>query len=90
MNIGYACLAVGVHGLKLRTCTIKNATDEVLINLIQSNLESLNNVLEYNIKTGIKLFRISSDTIPFGSHPVNTVKWWEILGVKGTGLTTHD
>lgn len=82
MSIGYACHAVGVPGTKQRTCTIKNAAPDTLINIIQSNLESLDNILDYNIKNGIKLFRISSDIIPFGSHPVNTVKWWEIYRDK--------
>ena len=82
MNIGYACLTVGVPGIKQRTCRIKNATPDVLLSLIQSNIEALDKILNYNIKNGIKLFRISSDIIPFGSHPVNTVKWWEIFNDK--------
>lgn len=77
MNIGYACLTVGVYGTKLRTCTMKNATSDVLKDIIRSNLAALERILEYNIQNGIKLFRISSDIIPFGSHPVNTVKWWD-------------
>jgi UV DNA damage endonuclease len=80
MNIGYACLTVGIPGTKQRTCTMKNVSSDVLIGFIQSNLEVLDKILDYNIQNGIKLFRISSDIIPFGSHPVNTVKWWEIFG----------
>lgn len=79
MSIGYACLAVGVPGTKLRSCVVKNATQEILAGLIQSNLGALDKILDYNIKNGVKLFRISSDIIPFGSHPVNTLKWWEIF-----------
>jgi UV DNA damage endonuclease len=56
---------------------MKNATADVLNDIIRSNLASLDRILEYNIQNGIKLFRISSDIIPFGSHPVNTLKWWE-------------
>lgn len=82
MNIGYACLTVGVSGVKQRTCNMKNADSDVLLNLIQSNLEVLDKILDYNIQNDIKLFRISSDIIPFGSHPVNTVKWWEIFSDK--------
>lgn len=82
MNIGYACLTVGVSGIKQRTCTMKNVSSDVLMGLIQSNLEALDKTLDYNIQNGIKLFRISSDIIPFGSHPVNTVKWWEIFSGK--------
>lgn len=42
----------------------------------------LDRVLDYNIQNGIKLFRISSDIIPFGSHPVNTLEWQEIFNGK--------
>ncbi|MGI1659796.1 MAG: UV DNA damage repair endonuclease UvsE [Desulfitobacterium sp.] len=77
MSIGYACLTVNVAGIKQRTCTLKNASPDVLINLIQSNLEALAKLLDYNLENDIKLFRISSDIIPFGSHPVNTLSWWE-------------
>lgn len=79
MNIGYACLTVGVSGTSLRSCKIQNATSDVLSALIGSNLESLNNILSYNIENDIKLFRISSDIIPFGSHSVNRLKWWEMF-----------
>lgn len=77
MNIGYACINVGTFETKMRSCLIKNATPEILSTLIQSNLEELDNILDYNIRNDIKLFRISSDIIPFGSHPINTLKWWE-------------
>lgn len=77
MNIGYACLTVGVQGTKLRSCTMKNASPDLLETLIQSNLDVLDNMLDYNIHKGINLFRISSDIIPFGSHPLNTVNWQE-------------
>lgn len=94
MNIGYACLIIGVPGTQQRTCTIKNAVPDALVSLIQSNLEALDKILDYNIQNGIKLFRISSDIIPFGSHPVNTVKWWEIFKSKlnelGRKATTNN
>lgn len=77
MNIGYACLTLGVSGTKQRTCTLKNATPDVLSTLIRLNLEALDNILDYNLQNGINLFRVSSNIIPFGAHPVNTLKWWE-------------
>lgn len=77
MNIGYACLTVGVSGVKQRTCAMKNASPDILRSLIQSNLESLDKILDYNIQSNIRLFRISSDIIPFGSHRINTLRWWE-------------
>lgn len=77
MSIGYACLTVGVPDTTMRSCRIQNASEERLTELILHNLNSLENLIDYNIRNNIKLFRISSDIIPFGSSPVNTLKWWE-------------
>lgn len=79
MKIGYACLNIGVFQTNYKNCTMKNATRENLISIIGHNLNSLNNALDYNIKNNIKIFRISSDLIPFGSSPVNDIKWWELF-----------
>lgn len=79
MSIGYACLTVGVPNTGFRTCRKANATEEKLKELIHFNLNSLENLIDYNIKNNIKLFRISSDIIPFGSSPVNTLTWWELF-----------
>lgn len=79
MKIGYACLALGVPDTGMKTCRQDKATDQRLMELIGSNLASLERIIDYNIQMGIRLFRISSDLIPFGSSPVNTLPWWEIF-----------
>ena len=79
MKIGYACLAVGVKDTNYRTCIMKNATDERLTELISHNLCSLENIIDYNIKNDIKLFRVTSDLIPFGSSSVNTLNWSDMF-----------
>lgn len=79
MSIGYACLTLGVPKADIRSCILKNADDERLIELIAHNLNSLENIIEYNIRYNIQLFRISSDLIPFGSSPVNTLPWWDLF-----------
>ena len=78
MNIGYACLALGVPGSELKSCTLKNAQEERLVSLIGHNLDSLNKLIDYNIRSGIKLFRISSDLIPFGSSVAEDLPWQDI------------
>lgn len=75
-RIGYACLAIGVKGSGLSSCTSRNADEEKLTALIGANLEALNHMLDYNIENRIRMFRISSDIIPFGSSPVNSLRWW--------------
>ncbi len=95
MAIGYACLTIGVPGTTISTCTLKNATQDHIRTLILNNLAALEVMVDYNISHGIRLFRICSDLIPFGSHPVNQVAWWkdyrdyfEVLGdkIKKAGL----
>lgn len=89
MKIGYACLTVGVPDTDMKSCMMKNANEARLYELISANLRALDHILEYNIENGIRLFRISSDLIPFGSSPVNTLSWWDLfeqqfqqLGIK--------
>ena len=78
MRIGYACKLLGVVNTDMRSCTLKNASSEKLSELIKHNINSLNAMIDYNIENNIKLFRISSDLIPFGSSEVNKIKWWEV------------
>lgn len=77
MKIGYACQTIGIHSTNFKTCILKNADEDNLNRIITYNLKSLDNILDYNISNNIKLFRITSDLIPFGSSPANTLKWWE-------------
>jgi UV DNA damage endonuclease len=77
MAIGYACITVEVPGTGLSRCILKNASEDRIRTLTAANLAALDAMLDYNISNNIKLFRISSDIIPFGSHPVNQVRWWE-------------
>ena len=79
MKIGYACLTKGVYGTDFKTCTLKKATDENLFQLIRHNLETLERIIDYNIKMNIDFFRISSDIIPFGSSEVNSLEWDSIF-----------
>lgn len=78
MSIGYACLTVGVPFTDMKNCVLKNASDARLSELIAHNLNSLENIIDYNIKNNINLFRISSDIIPFASNPANKLSWWSL------------
>ena len=75
MRIGYACLTVAVEQTSIRTCTLKNATPETLLSLAGENLFALERMVDYNIQTGIHLYRISSDLIPFGSSLAANLPW---------------
>lgn len=75
MRIGYACLLVGVDKTTIRTCRLDSATPERLASLVSQNLDALNRMLEYNRANKIRMFRISSDIIPFGSNKAVSFPW---------------
>lgn len=82
MRIGYACLTVGVPNTGMKSCIMRNASESRLLELISHNLTSLDHILDYNIENNIRLFRISSGLIPFGSSEVNNLPWWDIYQSK--------
>lgn len=79
MNIGYACLALAVPGSGIKSCILKNADPKRLLSLIGHNLNALETLIDYNIRNGIRLFRISSDLIPFGSSLAADLPWQEVF-----------
>lgn len=77
MAIGYACLHIGSEKTKFSSIRLKSAEPERIRSVIAGNLKALESVIEYNNDNDIRLFRICSEIIPFGSHPINTVEWWK-------------
>ena len=75
MKIGYACTPLLLHYKTTRKFQLKYYSDDILIEYISKNLSDLKNILIYNNSVNIKLFRISSDVIPFASHPINKFNW---------------
>jgi UV DNA damage endonuclease len=75
MRIGYACLLVGVEGTTIRTCRLDAATHERMDSLVSQNLQTLNRILDYSHANHIRMFRISSDIIPFGSNKAVSFPW---------------
>jgi UV DNA damage endonuclease len=76
-HFGYVAIALELAATTNRTCRLSNATPERLRALIRANLTSLRQVLQYNDEQRIRLYRVSSQIIPFASHPVNELAWWE-------------
>lgn len=59
------------------TCRLKNATPLRLHELVETNLNALCRVTDFLERHRILLYRISSNLVPFASHPINNLKWWE-------------
>jgi UV DNA damage endonuclease len=75
MAIGYACITLGAPGTAMHACTARNADKTALHRITGQNLAALAQVIDYNCQNGILLYRISSDLIPFASHPLNNQTW---------------
>lgn len=77
MKIGYPCVNLTLNCRSSRTFRLKNYSKEKLIDTIGKNLKCLYEILEFNKAHQIHFFRITSDLIPFGSHPIMDVNWQE-------------
>lgn len=84
--IGYACIPVSLDYRTNRRFMLKNFTEERFYEVVKENLQDLRLILEANLKNNICFFRISSDIIPFGSHEINKIKWWEIFEKELTSI----
>ncbi|MFX0025002.1 MAG: UV DNA damage repair endonuclease UvsE [Candidatus Hermodarchaeota archaeon] len=94
MKIGYPCINLTLNCKSSRTFRLKNYSEEKLIETIDGNLKCLQEILEYNKNNKIFFFRITSDLIPFASHPVMKFEWQDYFKEKfneiGKFITKHN
>ena len=76
-HLGYVATNFTIDASTARTCRLANATPERLRALIAANLADLGRVFAFNAENGVHLYRMSSQVIPFASHPTNTLAWWD-------------
>ncbi len=93
MRIGYACITLSLQCRSSRTFRLKSYSPENMERTVGGNLSCLMEQLRFNLRHGILYFRISSDLVPFASHPVCDYPWRKVfrreLEELGRFVTEH-
>lgn len=75
MKLGYPCINRSIGCKANTTFRLTSYSRENLISKVKNNLYCLRKILEFNMQHTLLFFRISSDFIPFASHPICKYDW---------------
>ena len=75
MKIGYPCINRSLLCTGNKTFRLKSYSEHRFVDTVRNNLDCLQQMLKYNVQHHLLYFRITSDLIPFASHPICTYPW---------------
>lgn len=86
IRIGYPCLNYSLDCRNNLSFRLASYNPKRFKKAVENNLTCLKKILEYNLKHALMFFRITSDLIPFGSHPICKIKWWQEYKKEFVGI----
>ena len=75
MKIGYPCINTSIQRNHKSTFRLASYSEMRLIQTVRDNLAHLEKILKFNVENRLLFFRISSDLVPFASHPICKFNW---------------
>jgi UV DNA damage endonuclease len=79
MRIGYPCINNSIPRNAPSTFRLASYSESRMIQTVKDNLLHLNQILKYNVKNNLLFFRISSNLVPFASHPICKFAWYKFF-----------
>lgn len=79
MRIGYPCINLTLPCRSSRTFRLSSWSERRFLETVDNNLSCLLRILEFNASHGLLFFRITSDLVPFASHPICRVRWQQFF-----------
>jgi UV DNA damage endonuclease len=75
MKLGYPCINWTIDCKGNKTFRLRSYSEERLVKTVENNLTCLKKMFNFNIKNNILFFRITSELVPFASHPICKFNW---------------
>jgi UV DNA damage endonuclease len=75
VKLGYPCINTSIPRYTPSTFRLAFYSEVRLIQTVKDNLNHLAKILKHNVNHDLLFFRISSDIVPFASHPICKFSW---------------